>query len=145
MGIYGNPDPAQDHTLTSDNGVAGVDIGGNADQMLHPFTWLTSPVINVGAAPAVFLEYWRWLNSDYTPWMENRVEVFDGVSWVVVWQSGGAPGIQDNAWTKQSHDISMYANAQLRVRFGFDIGQNGVFNVSSWNLDDVVVASGACN
>jgi hypothetical protein len=77
--------------------------------------------------------------------MENRVEVFDGVSWVVVWQSGGAPGIQDNAWTKQSHDISMYANAQLRVRFGFDIGQNGVFNVSSWNLDDVVVASGACN
>ena len=42
----GYPDPAVDHTSGSDNGVAGVVIGGNATTNLHPYWYITSPTIN---------------------------------------------------------------------------------------------------
>jgi hypothetical protein len=143
---YGNPDPSMDFSPTADNRVAGVVLGGNAaTTAVHGFYYLESPVINTAAAANVVLQYRRWLNSDYTPYMQNNVEVFNGTTWVVVWQSAGSPGVQDNAWSKQTHDISIHKNANMRVRFGFNVGSSGVFTVSSWNLDDVVVASAACN
>jgi hypothetical protein len=135
---YGNPDPANDHSATDDNFVAGVAIGGNAAQQLHDFYWATSPIVNAQFAQNLQLGYWRWLNSDYLPFMQNKVEVFDGQKWVTVWQTEGT-GIQDASWTFQKHDITAYANPQLRVRFGFMIGSGGVFSVSSWNVDDVTV------
>jgi len=143
---YGNADPSTDFSPTADNRIAGVVLGGNAaTTALHGFYYLESPVINTAAAANVVLQYQRWLNSDYTPFMQNNVEVFNGTTWVVVWQSAGAPGVQDNAWSKQTHDISIHKNANMRVRFGFNVGSSGVFTVSSWNLDDVVVASAGCN
>jgi hypothetical protein len=95
------------------------------------------------------LEYQRWLNSDYDPYMHNRVEVYNGLQWIVLWQTGSAPGIQDSppqglGWTFQQFDLTGYKNTAMRIRFGFDITQAGVFNVGSWNIDDVLVASGAC-
>jgi hypothetical protein len=146
---FGNPDPAADHTATDDNGVAGVVIGGNAAQnMTHPFRWLTSPTIVVdSAAPTVYLQFWRFLNSDFAPWMTNRVEVFDAVNngWVQVWQSGGNPGLQDPGWTRQLYDITPFSKGgSIKVRFGFNIGQNGAFIVSQWNVDDVVVTTEPC-
>ena len=77
--------------------------------------------------------------------MQNNVQVFDGTNWVTVWQSGPSPGIQDNQWTQLTYDISAYANANLRVRFGYRIGNAGVYTVSSWNLDDVTVTKVTCN
>lgn len=141
----GNQDPGQDHTPTADNGIAGVVIGGYASTGLHGFYYLESPVFNTaGAAGQVILGFYRWLNSDYTPFMDNVIEVWNGSSWVVIWNSGPSPAIQDAAWTFISHDITAYKNAGMRVRFGFNITSGGVFTVSSWNIDDVLVASGAC-
>lgn len=139
--VYGNGDPSTDHTPTSDNGVAGVVIGGNIiNHNPHDYDYLTSPVINTAnAANPVKLEFWRWLNSDYTPYMNNVVEVYNGSSWVSIWSSGGPPGVLDSSWTLQSFDVSAYKNANFRVRFGFNIGSYGVFTVSSWNIDDVKV------
>ena len=150
MGIFGNPDPAMDHTPTDDNGVAGVVIGGNAQPSpQHPFRWLTSPTIPVDpAATTVILQYRRWLNSDFAPWMTNRVDVFNATTnqWEQVWQSGGSPGITDSAWTKQVHDITAKSKGgSIKVRFGFNIGANGAFLVSQWNVDDVVVTTEACD
>ncbi len=146
---YGNPDPAADHTAGDDNGIAGVVIGGNASTMQHPYRWLTSPLIPVDAgAPAVYLQFWRWLNSDYAPWMTNRVEVFDAAAnmWTLVWQSGNAPGVIDPAWTKQVYDITSKAKGgTIRVRFGFNVGAGGAFTVSQWNVDDVVVTTEPCD
>lgn len=71
---HGNPDPAQDFTPTSDNGLAGVIIGGNATTSLHDYYFLTSPVINLSNAfTPVTLSFRRWLNSDYLPFMQNVV------------------------------------------------------------------------
>ncbi|WP_061433280.1 S8 family serine peptidase, partial [Microcystis aeruginosa] len=136
---YGNPDPKTDNTPTADNGIAGVVIGGNASTALHNFYYLTSPVINTSTANQLFFEFARWLNSDYTPFMQNTVEIFNGSSWVNLWSSGASPGVQDNAWTPQQFNISAHKSASTRIRFGFNVGSSGVFTVSSWNLDDVKI------
>jgi subtilisin family serine protease len=135
--IYGNPDPGVDYTPTTDNGVAGVVIGGNASTALHDFYYFTSPIINTSTANNLFFEYARWLNSDYTPFIQNTVDVFNGSSWVNLWSSGGSPGITDNAWTPQKFDISTYKSASTQIRFGFNVGSDGAYTVSSWNIDDV--------
>ncbi|MEH2294226.1 MAG: DUF4347 domain-containing protein [Nostoc sp.] len=135
-----NPDPAFDNTATSDNGVAGVVIGGKASTAaLHGYYYITSPVINTNGTGKLNFDYYRWLNSDYTPYMQNTVEVFNGSSWVTVWTSSGPPPIADNAWTKQSFDITAYKSSATQVRFGFKIGDSYVSTVSSWNLDDVKI------
>jgi hypothetical protein len=47
------------------------------------------------------------------------------------------------AWTYVSFDVTAYKNAKMQVRFGFDVNK-GVALVSSWNVDDVLVASAKC-
>jgi len=140
--VYGNPDPGTDNTPTADNGVAGVVIGGNASTTAtHDFYYLTSPVINTSTANKLFFEFARWLNTDYTPFMENKVEIFNGSSWVNLLPSNfnDSPGVQDNAWTPQQFDISAYKSASTQIRFGFNVGSAGVYTVSSWNVDDVKI------
>jgi hypothetical protein len=138
------PDPANDHSPTMDNGVAGVVIGGNASTAIHPFEYLTSPPFAASGATVV-LRFWRWLNSDYEPWMHDTVEVWNGSAWVSVFAAGGPPGVQDDHWVLQELDLSPYANPAMQIRFGVDVAQTGAFTVSSWNVDDVVVASGFCS
>ena len=138
---FGNPDPGTDNTPTADNGVAGVVIGGNASTALHDFYYLTSPVINTSTANKLFFEFARWLNTDYTPYMQNKVEIFNGSSWVNLLPSNfnDSPGVQDSAWAPQQFDISAYKSASTQIRFGFNVGSAGVFTVSSWNVDDVKI------
>jgi len=137
---YGGPDPGMDHTSSGDNHVAGVGLGTNAGTQLHGYYWLTSPAVDTQGAGELHLTFWRWLNSDYSPYMQNAVEVYNGNSWQNVWSSGGSPGIQDNFWSFQNINVAQYSNAQFRVRFGFMIGSGGVFNVSGWNVDDVAIS-----
>ncbi|OBQ35873.1 MAG: hypothetical protein AN485_12630, partial [Anabaena sp. MDT14b] len=101
----------------------------------------TSPVINTSTANKLFFEFARWLNTDYTPFMENKVEIFNGSSWVNLLPSNfnDSPGVQDNAWTPQQFDISAYKSASTQIRFGFNVGSAGVYTVSSWNVDDVKI------
>lgn len=142
-GAYG-ADPAADHTDTGDNGVAGVVIGGNASTSLHGFYYLTSPAFDASGEPgSLTLSFHRWLNSDYAPYMKNTVEVWSGSGWVTLWSSGGPPSINDNAWTLIQHDLTSYKNANMQIRFGFNITSNGVFSIGSWNLDDVLVSGRA--
>ncbi|MBK8251512.1 MAG: hypothetical protein IPK82_02445 [Polyangiaceae bacterium] len=145
IGGTGNPDPATDHTPTADNGVAGVVIGGTAATVVHPYYWLESPAFDTSAAAGpVILGFYRWLNSDYDPFMHNAVEVFNGNQWINLWTTGGPPGVMDAEWTFQEFDLTTYKNPSMRIRFGFDIGSTGVYTIGSWNIDDVLVASGAC-
>jgi hypothetical protein len=139
------PDPGSDHTTTADNKLAGVVIGGNASiAAVHGYYYLTSPVINASGAGNVGLDFWRWLNSDDYPWMSNIIEVYNGSSWVKVWEapvSGNVTGQYDTSWQNILHDLTAYKNANLQVRFGFKIGQvdGDSWKVSSWNIDDVVI------
>jgi hypothetical protein len=141
----GNGDPATDHTATADNGIAGAAIGGNVSTSLHSYYYLTSPAIDVSAVNGpLWLGFWRWLNSDYTRYMNNRVEVFDGAQWQVLWESGPPPNVEDGAWTQQAFDIGPYKNNQLQVRFGYEVGSGGVYTCSGWNVDDVEISNVVC-
>jgi hypothetical protein len=143
-GTFG-ADPANDHSTSSDNMLAGVVIGGNAATVVHGYRYLMSPTINAAASSGhVVLSYWRWLNSDYTPYMHNVVDVYDGSQWHTLWQSGALPQVEDSppaggGWVHYSYDVTNYASANFRVRFGFSIVQTGVYSVGSWNVDDVEV------
>ena len=61
----------------------------------HPMDYITSPPVNTLFVAAPTLCFERWLVSDYTSFMQNNVEVFDGAIWQIIWQSGPSPGIQD--------------------------------------------------
>jgi hypothetical protein len=148
----GNPDPGADHSASPDNGIAGVAIGGNYTvNPVHGFYYLTSPVVNLAAAPGtVLLTYWRWLNCDYDPYSVHTVEVFNGAAWTTVWSNTplGAVFITDNSWGRFEHDVTAYKNANFRVRFGFKTGKSGNFLayiMSGWNIDDVSLSSAVCN
>jgi len=138
----GYGDPANDHSATADDMIAGTVIGGNVSIALHSFYYLTSPIINCSSVSSVTLSFWRWLNSDYTPYMESVVEVYNGSSWTVIFTSGDS-GIEDSSWTYWQADVSAYAayNANFRVRFGHTVTDSGVFVMSGWNIDDFVVST----
>jgi hypothetical protein len=143
-GFHG--DPGFDHTATDDNGVAGVIIGGNtAAGAIHDWYYLTSPAIDVSSAAGnVYLSFQRWLNSDYLPYMESSVEVFDGEEWDLYWHTGDNPQVRDNHWTPQEFDLGTSGSNALRIRFGYSTYQAGVLGVSSWNLDDIKLYSTEC-
>ena len=143
-GSCGNGDPGTDHTPTADNGVAGANIGGNITTALHPFYYLTSPPFDASGYSDLELSLWRWLNSDYTPFMQNQIEVWDGAAWQIVWQSGGAPNIEDSAWNEQTYDISAYANAAMQIRIGYNVDSGGSFTCSGWNVDDIEIRTTNC-
>ncbi|MBL8209960.1 MAG: PEP-CTERM sorting domain-containing protein [Bryobacterales bacterium] len=136
-----NGDPGTDHTATGDNGIAGTVIGGNVS-IVRESSLLTSPMINLSAVPGtVTMSFWRWLNSDIQPYVRSSVEVFDGSTWVTVFENG-THTITDSAWTQFSYDVSAYKNADFRVRFGYVVLVNhGALPASGWNLDDVLVES----
>ena len=143
-GSCGNGDPGTDHSPTADNGIAGAVIGGNVTTTLHDYYYLTSPVINTGGYIDLQLELWRWLNSDYTRFMNNVVEVWDGAAWQQVWQSGPAPNVEDAAWTNVSYDVSAYTNPNMQIRIGHNVDSAGVYTCSGWNVDDLILIGPAC-
>ncbi|MFM6279456.1 MAG: hypothetical protein ACKN9K_14090, partial [Dolichospermum sp.] len=73
--------------------------------------------------------------------MRNTVDIFNGSSWVNLLPSNfdDSPGVTDNAWTPQQFNISAYKSASTQIRFGFNVTSDGVYTVSSWNLDDVKI------
>jgi hypothetical protein len=145
VGMFFGPDPATDHSPGADNGVAGVVIGGDTGSLTHPYYFLTSPPIDVSAAPGpVYLEFWRWLNSDCLPYMQNSIDVWDGSAWVNVWTSPDFRLFFDFDWTKQAYEITQHKNAALRVRFGYTI-LTDTFPVSGWNIDDVRLLNQSCD
>jgi len=140
---YGNEDPGLDHTATADNGIAGVVLGGYAAEVIHSMYYIESPSFDGNGMDQVHLQYWRYLNSDYTPYMNNVVEVYNGAQWIQVWASD-SNSIVDADWTFVTHILTPHKNANMKIRFGFNVGSSGVFTVSGWNIDDVVVANKVC-
>jgi len=143
----GHPDPTVDHTTGAAGGVAGAYVcGNNPTGITSPFAYATSPAVDVSAAPTVILTFYRWLNTDSAGWMTSTVDVFDGSTWVNVYSNptGSAGIVTDSAWTKVTFDVTAHKNAAFRVRFGYSILDGGVYAMSCWNVDDVMLSSVAC-
>jgi len=137
--LFGYPDPGADHTTSDDNYVAGAIPGNVVTNYVHDWFWLTSPTVDSTGASNLHLTFWRWLNSDYLPYMQNAVEVKGPAGWTQVWESGETPPIQDKKWFFQDFDVTEHAGPEFQVRFGFTIPITGAMPVSGWNVDDVMV------
>lgn len=155
----GSLDPATDHSSTSDNGVAGIVVGGNYGvSPQHAAQYLTSPPVDLsGAAGSVKLTFWRWLNTDDKSYTTDTVEVFKGGTWTVLWTNVASTGCSDitpnqidAAWTRQEFDVTTYKNAAFQVRFGHATAtmcpQNYLpWIMSGWNVDDLSLSGATCN
>jgi hypothetical protein len=144
----GYPDPTTDHTAaTTDNGVAGAFVcGNNPASTTNPARYLTSPVIDTAGAASLKLTFYRWLNSDSAAYMASTVDVYNGTAWVNLYTNptGSGSYVTDDAWTVFEYDLGAYANAAMRVRFGYSVLSTSVYEMSSWNVDDVTVSTLVC-
>lgn len=132
-------DPGADASADDSNVLAGANIGGTVSTRVHDYYWLTSPVIDLRGEQPALLRYQRWLNSDYTPYMNNVIEINDGRGWTRIWQSGSQPGIKDREWKVVEHDLSGVHADTIQIRFGYNVGSIGGYTMHGWNLDDVEV------
>jgi hypothetical protein len=143
----GNPDPTVDHTTGAAGGVAGAFVcGNNPAGTKNTARYVTSPTIDVTSAPAVYLTFYRWLNSDEAAYMTSTVDVYDGTAWVNVYTNPSGSGnlVADAAWTKLQYDVTAQKNAAFRVRFGYAVLSTSGYSMSCWNVDDITVSSVAC-
>ncbi|MDX2054671.1 MAG: hypothetical protein SFV15_19880 [Polyangiaceae bacterium] len=144
----GNPDPAMDHSLSADNGIAALGLGKNYEYMrVHGMEYLTSPVIALPNAPASMnLTFWSWLNADGRKWTNMTVEVKNGAGvWVKKW--GNTAYQADTAWDRIQIDVAAESNPSFQVRFGFSVEiANNLYPwlMSGWNIDDVTVSETTC-
>ena len=143
--VGGCGDPDLDNSPGDDNGVAGVVLGGCAPTQVHPYYCLTSPVVDTAGLREVWLTFYRSLWSDYTPYMKNVIEVWDGADWQLIFETLGEPEVDDNGWQYFGYDVSAHANAGMQVRWCYNIDDPGVYERGSWTLDDVTISASECN
>ncbi len=140
--VPGNGDPALDHTPTGDNGIAGYVIGGYTGATPYAVRYLTSPVINTNVAGTVYLEFYRWLNALYPPYMAHTIEVWNGSTWVQIFAVQPDTLYFGYFWEQVQYDVTAYKNSQFRVRFGVAVTSDGFSDGwGSWNIDDLRVYS----
>jgi hypothetical protein len=79
--------------------------------------------------------------------MGSTVDVYDGSAWVNVYTNPSGAGnlVTDAAWAPQALNVTPQKNAAFRVRFGYSIANASVYEMSSWNVDDVSVTGTTCN
>ena len=131
-------DPGEDYTPTDDNYLAGVEIGGCISGQEHPFSYLTSPVLPLDNEESLYLAFASWLNLDIAePLSVATVDVWDGAAWVNIYMTKMYYEGKDKNWKTKLFDVSPYANAELRVRFGWATYLWEPMELSLWNIDDV--------
>ena len=135
-------DPAEDHTDTDDNKLAGVVIGGVDDIVAHPDYCLTSPSILADVPGELWLTFWRHLHADLAPKVISRVDVWNGNAWITV-DEGYEQIVNDAEWKEFNFDVTAYKGTKILVRFCVR-RQLGSANHPSWSVDDVTFAPKAC-
>ncbi len=144
---YGGADPAEDHSPSTDDQVLGNDLtsyDGDYEANLGTTYWVTSPVVDCSNYLGVSLAFWRWLGVERDIYDEAFIQVYDGATWVTIFENGGST-IDDGAWREQTYDVSAWAdgNPDFKVRFG--IGpSDGAWQYCGWNVDDMTVTGYSC-
>ena len=136
-GTYGYSDPAAGATGTN---VCGVNLAGNYSTTIGGPYYLTAGPFNFSTNTGVKLQFQRWLNTDYQPWVSATIDVSNnGTTWTSVFANPTSTPIYDAAWTKVQYDISSVADkhSAVYVRWGYAVLQSGAFPCSGWNIDDV--------
>lgn len=136
---HGNPDPNSGYTGLN---VYGINLDGDYSDGIGGPYYLTTPPINLLAYTNVGLKFYRWLNCDYQPYVNETIEVSnDGNAWTVVWANGGPPDVNDDFWRLVEYDVRSVADNQATfyIRWGHHVASASAYAYSGWNIDDVLV------
>jgi hypothetical protein len=101
---------------------------------------LITQAINCSGFENIHLKFYRWLNSDYLPYVSATVEVSNNAStWTTVWGNGYS-AVTDSSWQLLDYDISSVADGQpnVYIRWGYKVASEA-YAYSGWNIDDVKV------
>jgi hypothetical protein len=137
-GEFGLADPASGATGSN---VFGINLNGDYSNVVGAAMTLTTDAIDCSGLSDVELRFARWLNTDYQPYVTQRLEVSpDGVNWTSIFDNGESE-ITDSSWSEQVHDISAIADGEvaLRVRWSHHVSTAGAWAYSGWNVDDVAI------
>jgi hypothetical protein len=135
---FGNPDPTEGATGLN---VYGYNLDGDFPIDIGGPYWLTTTALDCTGATQVTLQFERWLNCDWLPWVSVSIEVSnDGATWVRIWENAHEE-IADDAWATHAYDISAVADDQatVYVRWGHEVLTSGTWAYSGWNIDDIVI------
>jgi uncharacterized repeat protein (TIGR01451 family) len=133
---YGNSDPAAGATGTN---VLGINLNGDYSTTVGGPYHLTAGPFDFSGYSGMTLQFQRWLNTDFQPYVYATIEVSsDGTNWNPVWDNGTTE-ITDSAWTQVAYDISATADNQSNVfvRWGHQVASALAFPYSGWNIDDI--------
>lgn len=133
----GYPDPA---TGCTGSRVFGTNLAGNVSTAIGGPYWLTMGPVDLAGVSSVRLQFDRWLNLAGPPFCTALVQVSnDGTNWTTAWQATGT--LAENAWSRQSLDVSAVADGQPTVwfRWGYGVSRRLAVVGSGWNIDDVAV------
>ncbi|UCD75714.1 MAG: hypothetical protein JSV91_02130 [Phycisphaerales bacterium] len=135
---WGYPDPTGGYT--GDN-VFGYNLNGDYTTSVGPPYYLTTNAIDCSNLTQVELHFYRWLNSDYQPYVYQTIDVSnDGVNWTGIWDNGSNE-IAENSWSPHEYDLSDLADNQptVYIRWGHQVASNGAWAYSGWNIDDIAI------
>ncbi len=133
---YGGPDPTSGHT---GDFVYGVNLNGDApasatDNQLT----LTTPSIDLSAATAVQLSFWRWLGVEGDTYDNARIRMsLDGGPWTTVLWENDAEDVDDSSWFQHRIDLAAAAgHSNVRLQWTYGASDNA-WQYCGWNIDDV--------
>jgi len=135
-GPFGSPDPTAGRTGAN---VLGVNLNGNYSTVVGGPYYLTTTAIDCRGRINVFLNFWRWLNTDFSSWVTSTVDVSNnGSTWTNVYNSSA----MDYAWRLQQFDIHTVADNQptVYIRWGYQVKSRAIA-YSGWNVDDVSLSA----
>lgn len=115
----------------------GIDGVWNYDTGASNSGTLTSTAINLAGSTDALLTFNEWSQVEsFTSFDRTRVQVStDGVSWVTVFESHGT----NNAWVKETVDLTPYVGGNINLRFWFDTIDPIANTFEGWYVDDVQV------
>lgn len=121
-----------------------MNLNGNYATTVGAQYVLTTGVLNLTGRSNCVLQFQRWLNSDYSLFVQAEIYLSkNGTAWTRVWANGLAA--MDDAWTKQHVNISALADNQpsIQLRWTYRIIKTGARPMSGWNIDDVEILADA--
>ena len=133
----GSNDPSTDTTLTSDNRLAGIDIGGGYSDNANYL--MTSPTIDTSGSGALTLSLRSWERLEPS-WDYGYIKVStnNGSNWTTIYTTSDS----NSTWKALEFDLSAYRSAQFKLLFQFT--SDGSVTDGGWSLDDIYIGGASC-
>lgn len=138
-GAYGYPDPNSGYEGSN---VYGVNLNGDYNTSVGGPYYLKTGPIDCSDYSNVRLNFARWLNADFDPYVKNKIEVSrNGSSWNLVWEHTDLSAITDDGWQILEYDISSFADDQstIYIRWSYQILDDHAYQYSGWNIDEIKI------